>query len=477
MRASEAAAALDQGSLERSRALLADWRFAHHEELLTVALNVIRAARPTPPSPDATRPPMDATAWALYAASGWGRWLRQTERRWERPVRLAPTLDAAAKAAWVSLFNGQPFGAFTYVQKQLLPAALRIFQSVMQAEALPTFEIKRVQNDLSEGFFSLLLADQGGVPVWLDLGVRTLERSASGPVMAIATYAQTWDAAAHCLSQKRSWNDTICALCPELSSPITRAERLLARLASVGFGVVLDLHLLCRLCRSWSEGGTAATRPAHGRALLRRNIDRVRARLRAMLADDRASLLTPLLNMDGLHDATLAATRRLAWALARRELETGFSMSFARASLQRCLAPRAEPLPPTERAPLLTWVLLVVLRGRLAHLRRWLEQGTTGDHDAVWGRLLSSAPLCAPGERRHQRLRKVLREHFPDMFAAHRPVLRQLALLPPGRHLRQRCERLLRPSWSATIPFPERDFPAIVRHASAALHLLSEGEA
>lgn len=231
---------------------------------------------------------------------------------------------------------------------------------------------------------------------------------------------------------------------------------------------MLDFHLLCRLCRTWTDGGTEATRPEHAHALLRRNLGRVRARLRAMLAETPEILLGRLLELEGLHAATLSATRRLAWAFARRELETGFSMSFARASMPACPLEPDEDLGLDDQAALSTWVLLVMLRGRLSQLERWMARGTTEDHDAVWGRLLSvalPAPLQTPEGKRHHRLRSALRARLPALIQTIQPVLWQVAALEPGRGLRAAFERLLRPRWHPAVPFPRRDFPSLVRNA------------
>ncbi len=516
VRALEAVTALTTGHKDPARALLGSWRFSTEPVLMEAALTAVQAAHPQPPALllqangegfEALEQEMFADelawrarrwevaadrgeaargsillAWTLDELACLGRGLRRWDRAWPRPARVDPDLDELAAAAWANLFSARPFGASTYIRRHLEPAAVRVFGSVMLASELPRAERNRVQRDLSESFLALMLAPGGGVPPWLDLALRVLERGPSGPLLELSRRVPpgAWATAAGCLAGKRTWTETLHLIWPSLRGPTRRGRRLTLHIQAdpERFIAVLELHLVVRMCRIWTDGGREATRPDHALLVLRRNLVRVRARLRALVAEAPAPLLEAVLQTEGLHYATVSAIRRLAWAWARRELETHFSMSFARSTLARCaLIPEDDPAPDAidaeGRAALNVWVLLVALRGRLGHLRLWVEQGTTGDHDAVWGRLLSDAlpvGLVVETSRSRPRLRRLLSGALDEILAGHQATVAGIAQCPPGRGLRGACEKLLRPIWHARVPFPERDFPGMVRHARRFLY-------
>lgn len=401
---------------------------------------------------------------------------RRWDAAWARPVAPDPGLDVACGAAWACLLSGAPFGALAYVKAHLVGEAERVFRSVMVAVNLPEHERARVRRGLREGYFFALIDPAGGVPAVLDLAFRVLEAGPAGPVAALSERMppSSWPAAARCLARRRSWIPTSRALWAGERGPPQRARRI-RRLLERGpgrFPALFLLHQWTRLCRDEAAPGEGDGSEEPRALGLRRRRAQVRARLRALLAQTPGVALPLLLATPALHGRTQAAARRLAWAWAQRELETGFSLGLSACRLPACALPAARPCPPDLEGALDTWVLLVALRGHLDGLIRWLERGTAANGGGSWGRLLSEGlptPLRgARGERRAQ-----LREWIgPDplaRLARHRALLRGLTALPVDRGLRARARALLAPIWHPQIPLPDRDFPALCRHAALVL--------
>lgn len=430
-------------------------------------------------------PSARAPAWALATLGFWGSDLRRRERAWTARWPQDAALDFDAAAAWAGWFHGNPFPSMTYINTHLLPVVCALFAKVMGGRGIPAEHCRRVTRDLEEGLFFHLLHEEDGRPAWLDLALRVLERGGAHPLDALARLGVPWEPASRCLAGRRRWAPTLRRLWPDVSDAGIAARRLQSWLeADPGaLGPLLDLHLLGRICAHWRDGGRVATSPDSTGALLRQNTGRVRARLRALLAENPGRLLSPLLALEGLHARTVEATRRFAWAWVHAELGRDFELaSVARLTPICQSAPRSASALPEATAPALqTWVLLVVLRDRADHLVRWVQTGRTGDRDSVWGRLLSKdLPCClrdrGSAGRPYRGLRAALDLPRNGAFTPILPALRAVAALSGCKSPRRPFELALRPSWDERVPFPERGSLAMVRNAIAFLARRAEIE-
>ena len=172
--------------------------------------------------------------------------------------------------------------------------------------------------------------------------------------------------------------------------------------------------------------------------------------------------------------STLSEGPRAAWFhQVWQELRRDFTFDGRNLATPPCaLAAEDAPVEPFEPPAglLRTWVLLVILRGRWDQLQRWAEEGSTGDRDSTWGRLLSeslpTALAVGPGGGRDlRRLRDHLSMALPDVLIDLLPELRAIAALAVGERLPDAVRAALSPRWDPRVPLPERGFPDVRRRA------------
>ncbi|MCK6522248.1 hypothetical protein L6R49_12500, partial [Myxococcota bacterium] len=269
------------------------------------------------------------------------------------------------------------------------------------------------------------------------------------------------------------WAPTLATIWPE-HSPRARAAALGAWLRDDPEALprVTHLHLLGRLIERAAISGPDALGDAELRAICRQNVARTRARLRATLAARPAAVLDALLGLDALHARTLDAAGRYAYAWVNRELTFGLSMGRGPRVTPRCDAPA--PAPEGDAAAwsldeVKGWVLLVIFRGRLDHLWRWVYAGTTGDRDSVWGALLKDElpPSLSEPDHHRPRLRQTLRAELPELLWELEPTLVAWAAqdLSKPRALKARVLPLLQAAAPATARWPSRGYAESVQHA------------
>ena len=485
------------------------WSFADNPDLCAV---LDRAVRATPLAPDEAErraelgvvpppPPGMAhreAAWRRWAAEHAGEltaddtadaWRRSRldalghrVHRHERAAWAAATFsdddagDAEVSALWAGWFTGDPWSGREAWERLLLSDAMRAFRGVCEARRLPPDVRRRVVGDLREGFFWALLGAGGdSPPAWVELALRTLETAGSTPVDALALRLDEpgWGVVGRCVATRGSWADTIGRWQVERAEPMARARQV-ERVAAAQPALaepLLDLHVVLR-----ALAHLAATPSAPLWQVVRQNRGRARGRLRAVLAREPGRLMEPLLALPQLLDRSRAAVRRFAWSWAWRELATDFAFDPGRACPAPCLEP-GEPTPPLaegEVHALQSWVFLVALRGREAHLERWVRTGSTGDRDSTWARLLSEAcppclvddPQATGRSRTYHRLRTELCDQLPALRALLGPWLHQVGELPSGRGLRSAFEASFGSRWSSEVPFPKSGFPSFQRHAA-----------
>lgn len=429
------------------------------------------ARRPLPaPAPDDGRAPL---TWALLELRGLGQDL---EHRLRRPWRCRPALsrpeDAQVAGLWRRV-GSAPWADRDAWERLFLPTVLSAFHAVFEAVNLPRPERRARLGDISESFFFRLVghAPEAG---WRVLASRVLETLGGGPFHALAAALDppAWAMASRCAVRRGHGWRTAQLLWPEAPRARVLAERLGALLAEGPDQLegLAELHAALRVVARWRA--PEATLPGTSWRVLTQNLGRARGRLRSLvrrLPD--GDLVGRLCASDALYERTTTALARLARTWAFDELRGGFANDEGRALEAGCdqARPTLLPLDPQLRA----WILLVILRGRLEHLRRWLKEGSTGDRDAGWGRLLSMQPppdtrLTGTRAEELDALRARLSLGLPSALVELRPTLDALAALPGERLDLGEVHRILAPIWHPDLPLPQAARLTLRAHAAQA---------
>lgn len=484
---------LAQGAPALEPELLRGWAFAGHGELVEVLTAQLRRwpARPSaarvaadddprpvgaevpcwrhlvewlPPGPDA---PADAgLVWSRRALAAFGHDVRTALREpWQVwPVRPG---DSAHRAGWLAL-RGQEHGDWAararWWQEAVGPRVIEVVRVVGARRGMPSAAVGRVVEEIEEsGPLFLQLGDE--VRRADELVVRLLETAPPTPVQALARLLdpEGWDDLCACLCTRGTWPGTVGAVVG-VGSPARLASWLEA--SPERLEALVDLHLALRLVHTWRTAAGCA--PGRAWRVVERNHQVLRGRLR-MLAVRRGPP-PGLPELDGLESRTRRVVGAWAWAWT---LEV-FSRDV---DPQRPASPPCRPpelldttLTEDERAQLETWVALVVLRGRLSHLKAWLA-GTTLPRDRAWERLLYEQLPPALGDEgpgrngSYRRLREALALGAGPWLERWGPVLREVGRLEASRRLPAQVKQFLTEHWHPLVPFPRSDFPVIVLEA------------
>lgn len=476
--ASAALDALLTGDHGPLAALLGSWRLVEDPRLVVAAGRRLRARD------GALVSPRTLTRLAVAGA----RW-REAEAQFTAGLKADPILDGRAALAWTDWFNAAPFndGGYRYAVEHLIPRVQTVFQGVLSAAELPPKLRRDALTDLGEGAFASLLTarDEASLPAWLDIATRALERGPGGPLrcLSLVLTPQARASAGLCLAGRRLWTPTLRALWPD-ATPRERAARLSAWLHDDPEALprLTHLHLLGRLLERAALGGPEALGDAELRAICRQNVARTRARLRATLAAGPPGVLQALLGLDALHERTLDAAGRFAYAWVNRELTFGLSMGRGPRVTPRCAPPEPPPEGAAEAEQLMSidaakaWVLTVIFRGRLGHLWRWVVEGSTGDRDSVWGALLKDElpPSLVEADVHRPRLRHLLRAELPELLWELDPVLDAWSSqdLSKRRQVKAQVLQLLRAAAPTAPRWPDRGYVESVGHALDARRLM-----
>lgn len=438
-----------------------------------------------PPEAQVDDSPEACQLWAVENLLFLGEQVEDRERAaWARePLRPSPREDAEVALLWAGMFGG---GATIWSSQKrwenlLMPPAMASFRQVLSTRELPSGVARQALTDLRDGLWFQLLGGKDSVPGWAELAARVLETCGGVPALAVVLSDEDWSIATSCVAARGTWPDTLGALLPEVPGGPARALILRRRLSESpdGAEAILDLHVILRLLETWT--GPEGADPVRTWAVVVQNRGRARARLRALAMARPAAMRAALLSADALHARTLAAMRRYAWDLAWEGMARGFAWDFANPVTTPCEPPPAElrPLDVALAPAIRTWVLLVLLKGRHEHLRRWVQTGGTGDRDGVWGRLLSEElpdelrDPAAGGSGRalstYHGLRAWLADGLEETLTTLRPTLAAVVALPAGRALARATEALLRPGWDPRVPFPKAGFPTFQANAGEVL--------
>lgn len=498
--AQRAIGALCTGHQEPVIELLKPWFPAESPSVTQLSCRALLDARPAPnaaalarlhPDPAAPRPPasafehlcaaVDAPAarlgddplvWAVTELTALGQRLAAIERGWTARDAEA---DASAIGCWLALAHGSPFLDPAAWRRHFETPAMEVLSGVCADAKLSDARRRGVLAEERDNLMLVLAERRDGLAGWRDVAMRAVEQDPRGPLVALsaALGPNHRVGAARCLASRGAWAETLAQLWPAPSADdrVAACAGLLAE-RPAALEDLAGAHTIRRLFSRWSAG---FCHPRASWSTVRANRCSLRGRLRAMLAVlPTEALLPALLGAPGVAERTARAVRRFALARAWQQARRGFPGDCDNVTVPCAEPSRAiAPLPDAAFFVLRAWVLLVVLRGRLAQLEDWLDPRIASDSDAVWGRLLTTElpPSLRepPDARPHQRLRAALSLSLYEQLDELAPSLEALAALPPGRALPGLFRDTIAPMWSLELPKLQRGFERMQAHARAAL--------
>ena len=320
--------------------------------------------------------PQHRAAWALENLAFLGEQVESRERAaWGREqFDIKLNEDAAVATLWARLFQG---GAGVWSDQKkwealCLPAATASFRQVLSTRELPSGVAKQALTELRDGLWFQLLGGKGGTPGWAEIAARVVETCGGLPGLTLSLHDEEWAVATGCAVARGAWPSSLAAILSDVPGGPARALKLRQRLSETPdlAEAVLDAHVALRLLDTWSTPEGAD--PLRSWGVVVQNRGRARGRLRALAMTRPAALRPLLLSLDALHARTLTAVRRYAWDWAWESMARGFAWDFSNPVTPPCEPPEhgLEPLEDTDLPAARTWILLVVLKGRLDHCRR-----------------------------------------------------------------------------------------------------------
>lgn len=433
------------------------------------ALPVVRATTPfvlrqtlheiAPPYP-APSPPA-RLAWALESLAFLGEEVERYDRRaWlGRDYPPRPT-DAEVARLWRAWEAGKAWSIRAKWERLFLQDGGNAFLAALERGDSPG-----LRSDFVEAFFLVCLdAAPGEPPGWRKIQARVLETAPAGPFPALVAAIPDglWPAVGEAMVRQGTRALSARLAFPEVSDVQVRARRAAEACRADGTCLerLLDFHVAIRLIEKWQT--PRHLDPQASWQVLTQNRGRARSRLRAVIAGlpSPPDLAAAGIGEAGLTERTRYAIRRFCRDWAREQISRGFPMGHARAVDPPCvLAPPPESACPDRRAILRCWVLLVVLRGQVARLRRWVESRDGGGDTAFYRLLSEQLPPALrgpprPGDRSGLGyLRAELSLALPAVEAELRPTLTKVAALR-GPGLTERFRRCLAPEWHPAVPLP-----------------------
>ena len=281
---------------------------------------------------------------------------------------------------WMRWATGDVWSIREGWEAATLPAARRSFASVMASRHLPRSVQAQVLERLEDSFFLFLCPLGDALPGWAVLATRVLETAGDAPTAPlVATVGATGrERLSRCAATRGVLARTLAGAlgrpAPTPTSGRPGSTRCLSPRSVEG---LLDLHVAQRLLDRWSAG--ASFRPREQRHVVLQGRSRARARMRAVAAE---------LDRPGggwTHSSSSRRSTRAPWPPWPAWPGPGPATSCAstspctwsgpspRGAGQR--SPASRRLDPDHHDVVTTWVLLVVLKGRLDHLLRWVDTG------------------------------------------------------------------------------------------------------
>ena len=427
-------------------------RWAHRERVLAAHSGSVGGAEG-----------VDGLAWAL--ARLWEIGHDIEARRFapwsDRTYRPDPILDPEVECLWRTLMSDDPWPARRRWEALFLGRAEGAVVAVLRGSSIPEYRRQQILADVREGFFYAMLGGSARDAGWAELGARVLETVDPHPIAALSWHAgaEAWRLVARCVVDRGHMQRTAVRAWPHAANGTGRAwcaRRILPR----HWRAFVALHVLCRVVDRWDDP-TCTDTASTWRSVVQ-NLGRARGRLRAVLIQTgpRTGWGT-LGRIAALHARTRTAIGWMCRDWAQRQLthDAPFDLQGARGAA--CNAPslpwRDEYRTEARRAAS-SWLVLVALRGRWPHLRRWSRDRSHTGRDTGFGRLLTDAPASLVdvegGRRAYHRLRAYVSS---DWSSLQRGVLRRIRsvadLDPDTPNLRDRFEACLL-DWHADVPFP-----------------------
>ncbi len=392
---------------------------------------------------------------------------------WHRQLQADGPQDARAQALWEAWLRDDTAAVWHAWPEVYGPSAYRGFSAVLRAVGMPR-EVQRQRLELlGDELPMMMLGWRDTVPGWCQVASWVLESAGQAPLTAMAGALLPAQLAlvADCAVRRGYQPATVRLAYPEAPRPELRALALRDELERdpAWLETLVDLHVAVRLIDRWHAGHNLDLESSWDVVVANRG--RARARIRSILAGDRAALQR-ILKVDSLHartcDAVMRWAREWAWQLHRRRWESPTQHPVD----APCAAAATAPLDDDETLALRAWVLLVCLKGRHTELRAWTFEGT-GIAAGTWGRLLadelpeSLRDALQPGRKRRGlgRVRAGVAEHWDSLLDHCAGVLEALSILPQDG-LKEAAPRLLAQVGHTQVAFPSRGYEAIVRRSA-----------
>lgn len=526
MDASGAAVELGRGEAAGAASLLCPWRFASHPDLLGVMMDALRATESQPahrwralpfaprsafkvPKVDdlpefyhrreagwglTARSAVDPLAWTLESLAFFAEEVDLRERAafTTRTFATRPDRDDACRKLWAEWFR-TGFADRDRWTRLFAGPVHEAAKTALLARKYPSSVRDRLlgsapsaESELSELAYDQLLFAPSDLPGWVDVATRVVETGGANPVDALVGSLDPAGllVAGHCAARRGHWADTAALLAEDcdLDRRGDRVRDQVSRDPAWAHGLV-DLHTALRLLTMWALPNSGD--PDDAWVSIRSNRGRARGRLRAVLArGSRDRLRDGVHSVPGLHARTSQALSRHVYRWFMDNDNQDSPPSPGQLATPLCASVSLVPFAAEDVPAARTWTLLVVLRGQLDRLERWVRSGSTGDRDTRWGELLATAlppALRDPGrpsdaEGGHRRLRSWLAAELGMQLERELPRLAAIARLPPDA-AKMPGLRLLQREWDARVPLPSGGFPAIVEAARLALAKLGRADA
>lgn len=343
--------------------------------------------------------------------------------------------DRRAQAVWTSLLAGDLSTAGVQAARRHVARPVRdAFRALGRGLGLPGHVVEHQAALAVDALDGLVLGAHAEI---VARGLECGSPPVAALVAALGLGARARVDAA--VAARPDWADA-CAMAGGASADLVRA---------------VDVHLVLATADAPAPGDPP------GWSSLKARHDRLRGRLRAVLAAHPDELAVAWATASSARARLDRGARRWAWAWAWREARSGFAFDVDAMTPAPCAPtpPAVSPpaLPSTADDAVRAWLLVVLGRGQSTALERWVDGAGGRDLPTGFYRYLAEAPdtLADPGSDGRSRSYVALRLHLADgglesAWAALRPIAARLRALDPGPGLRERVADTLAPVLAGT---------------------------